>query len=62
MYFEGVITENVSAFEYGKITLYLDSSKCLIENTENVINFMSHVIVLFGNFDFSMSYSDFDER
>ena len=62
MYFEGVITDNVSALEYGIFFMILDSSKSLLENTDNIISFISHVIVLFGNFEFSVSYTDIEER
>ena len=41
--------------------IIIDSSKSLLENTDNILGFISHVIVLFGNFEFSVSYSDIED-
>jgi hypothetical protein len=55
LYFEGVINDKISGLNY-------DHSKSLLENVDNVIDFVNKVIVIFGAFDLSISYSDFDDK
>lgn len=55
LYFEGVINDKISGLNY-------DPTKTLLENVDNVIDFVNKVIVIFGTFDLSISYSDLDEK
>lgn len=55
LYFEGVINDKFSGFKY-------DENKTLVENVDNIIDFINKVTVIFGSFDLSVSYSDIDEK
>lgn len=55
LYFEGVINDKISGLNY-------ESDKTLLENVENVIEFVNRVIAIFGPFTLSISYSDIDDK
>lgn len=55
LYFEGVINDKITGFNY-------DVNKTLIENVQNVIDFVNKVSMVFGGFELSISYSDIDDK
>lgn len=55
LFFEGIFHDKISGFNY-------DNNKSLIENVENVIEFVNKVSVIFGEFELSISSSDIDEK
>jgi hypothetical protein len=54
-FLEGVINDKISGFVY-------DYTKSLIENVDNVIEFVNKVVVIFGSFEMIVSFSDFEEK
>jgi hypothetical protein len=55
MYMEGVINDKISGLSF-------DITKNLIENTENVFNFIEKIINIFGEVDVNISFSHFEEK
>ena len=55
MYMEGVINDRITGLTF-------DTSKNLIENTENVFEFIEKITNIFGEVDVSISFSHFEEK
>lgn len=55
MYMEGVINDRISGLNF-------DITKNLIENTENVFNFIEKIANIFGEVDINFSFSHFEEK
>jgi hypothetical protein len=55
LYFEGVINDKISGLNY-------DYNKTLLENVDNVFDFVGRVVLIFGSFTLSVSSSDVDDK
>lgn len=55
MFMEGVINDKISGLTF-------EPEKGLIDNLDNVTEFVNKIINIFGMFDISISFSGFDEK